>query len=332
MRFDPEIVGAAADAIKKAERILIISHKNPDGDTIGSALACYEMLQNMGKTPHFFCHDVVPESFYFLPNSESVIHEFASADYDLVIMLDCAASYMSGVHESHVELFGGNFPLINIDHHPSNENFGKWNIVDIEAASTTIILTEIFEFLEWKITPKVATCLLTGLYTDTGSLKHSNASAEVHRGAAKLLMKGGRLRDIVKYVFKNTPIATLKLWGRVLKRISRTPEEITISWISDQDFADTGTSTNDLTGVVDYLNSVPDAQFSLLLTEVNGKVKGSLRTLREDVDLTEIAGKLGGGGHKKASGFTVPGKLQLDTRFHIFNENQIFDDKALANS
>ena len=320
-----------AEAIQKARKIVLITHKNPDGDAVGSALAMYEILKNMQKEPTVFCVDPWPNSFYFLPNNEELVHAFDPNEFDLAIILDCGATYMSDIHETHEQIFYGRYPLINIDHHASNDDFGRWNLVDTEAASTTEILTDIFEYLGWKITPRVATCLLTGLYTDTGSLRHSNSNAKVHRIAGKLLRSGARLKDIIKYIFKNTPVNVMRLWGKVLKRISRTSENITMSHISDEDFTETGTTKADLTGVVDYLNSVPDANFSLLLTEIGGKVKGSLRTMRDDVDLTEIAGKFGGGGHKKASGFTLTGKLLLETRFKIVDEEgKEYEDEILS--
>lgn len=330
MRISEHIAEQVADQIHSARRIGLIMHRNPDGDTAGAALAMYEMLSTMGKIPEVFCADPVPESFYFLPNNETLIHHFEPDRYDLVMIFDCGAPHMSHLHETYPEIFNGQYPLVNVDHHPSNDGFGKWNLVDIHSASTTQILTHLFNYLNWKITPRIATCLMTGLYTDTGSLKHSNADAEVHRVAAYLLKKGARLRDIVRYIFQNKSIGTLKLWGRVLGRISQTPDQITISTVSEKDFAETGTERSDLEGVVDYLNAVPNAKFSLLLTELKDKVKGSLRTLRDDIDLTAVAGQLGGGGHKKASGFTVAGKLQLQTRFQIITEDQSYEDSALC--
>ncbi|MBI5414036.1 DHH family phosphoesterase [Candidatus Peregrinibacteria bacterium] len=329
MRLSENTGREFAKVIDSAQKIVLISHRNPDGDTIGAALAMYEMLLTRGKEPTFFCVDPLPEDFHFLPNSEFVLHKLDQNAYDLAIMMDAAAHYMSGIFESHPDLFFGKYPLVNIDHHMSNEGYGKWNLVDSESASTTIVLTHLFNFLGWKITPKIATCLMTGLYTDTGSLKHSNADAEVHRIAGELLRSGARLKDIVKYIFRTTKVSTLRLWGRVMKRITQTSDHITLSYVSEEDFSETEAKKSDLSGVVDYLNAVPDARFSLLLTETEGKVKGSLRTLREDVDLTEIAGKFGGGGHKKASGFTVTGKLRLQTRFVIESDEKKFEDSLL---
>ncbi len=330
MRIPEETIRNAAREIERAERIVLISHKNPDGDTTGAALAFYELLTLMGKSPVFYCIDPLPESFMFLPNSDMLVREFDENEFDLAIMFDVAAEHLSGIDKLKPDLFYGKYPLINIDHHPSNEGFGRWNLIDTESASVTLLLTHFFNFLGWRITPKMATCLLTGIYTDTGSLKHSNTNAEVHRVASQLLRSGARLKEIVKYIFKNTKVETLRLWGRVMKRISQTPDLITVSYVNDDDFRETETTPSDLTGAIDYLNAVPDAKFSLLLTEMNGKVKGSLRTMREDVDLTEIAGRVGGGGHKKASGFSMQGKVKMETRFTIESEGERFEDSLFV--
>ena len=267
-----------------------------------------------------YCTDPPPEDMFFLPNSESIIHNFSIDDFDLVISVDCGADYMTALTDIYPQLFGGKFPLINVDHHPSNDNFGKWNLVDTSSASTTQILTELFQFLDIEISYKMATALLTGIYTDTGSFQHSNTTPRELKNAAFLQKKGASIHKITKNIFHTNKISTLKLWGRVLDRAYKDEEGITISHVSDLDFIETGADISDLSGVINYLNSVPDAKFSMLLTEKDGKVKGSFRTMRDDVDLAKIASSFGGGGHVKAAGFTMPGKLKKEVRWKIVQE------------
>ena len=109
----------------------------------------------------------------------------------------------------------------------------------------------------------------------------------------------------------------MRLWGRVMRKINKTPEGIAMSVVKQKDFDDTGADYSEMTGVVDYINSVPGAQYSVILTEKGGKVKGSLRTLKEEVDVAKIASDFGGGGHTKAAGFTIPGKLQKEVRWKV---------------
>lgn len=307
-------------ALEEARNVLIIAHKNPDGDTTGAALALEEHLRSQNRQATVFAVDPFPENLLFLPNVDDLAHEFNLNDFDLAFCLDAGADYMTGLKESHPALFGGKFPLVNIDHHPTNDNFGKWNIVDDEAASTTLLLAELFQFLEIKVSHRMATCLLCGLYTDTGSFQHSNTDPRALRIAAFLLRQGAALKQIAKNIFRTNRVSAMQLWGRVLSRVYQDADGVTISHISDVDFAETDTDPADLSGVIDYLNAVPDAKFSMLLTEKDGKVKASFRTLRADIDVAKIAGYFGGGGHTKAAGFSLPGRLQQEVRWKIVQD------------
>ncbi len=307
--------------LNNSQKILLVAHKNPDGDTLGSVLGLNEVLTQRGKICQPVCYDKIPESLQFLPNSAKVKNEFVMTDYDAVIVCDSAAKHMTGFDESHPELFDGStgIPVINIDHHGSNEEHGIVNIVKTEAASTTVLITNILLQISWKITPKAATCFLTGIYTDTGSFMHSNTDPFTLKTAARLLEKGANLRIIRKEIFKTTKLSTLKLWGRVMQNMYKNEDGVTISVVTEDDFNETNAHYSELTGVIDYVNSVPNSNFSIILTERDGKVKGSLRTLKNDIDLNEIAGKFGGGGHKKAAGFAIPGRLQKEVKWTVVN-------------
>jgi phosphoesterase RecJ-like protein len=200
--------------------------------------------------------------------------------------------------------------------------FGAVNLVDADACSTTAVIWKMCDQLGWKISPDAATCLLNGLMTDTGSLQHSNSTPEAFRIAAKLLAAGAELDKIRKYVFRSTPVPTLKLWGEILNRIDIDDNKIVTSTVYERDFEKTGADPKDIAGAIDYLNMIPEATYSMLLTDMNGKVKGSIRTQNDDVDASAIAGNFGGGGHVKAAGFTVPGKLHIERRFKIISEQE----------
>ena len=320
MELNRNEILAAGKAINSAEKILLMSHKGPDGDTIGSTLAFYEYLSSIEKEVVPVCCDLIPEPFYFLPNIKAYEHEFNSNDYDLVIILDCGAHYMTNFHETHPELFDKSRPVINIDHHPSNDSFGTINIIQTQACSATRIVYEMFKILNWSINRNIATALLTGLFTDTGSFMHSNTKADTLRTAGDLLSKGGDLRSIRKYIFKTTPFSTLQLWGRVLKNIHINENGVTMTVLNQKDFDETEADYSELAGVIDYVNSVPGSDFSVMLTERDGTVKGSLRTLKNNIDVAEIANEFGGGGHKKAAGFTVPGHLEKEIRWKVVED------------
>jgi len=207
---------------------------------------------------------------------------------------------------------------VNIDHHASNDNFGTINMVDSQSASTTMILYKFLKYAGYEITPQSATALLTGIYNDTGSFMHQNTTPDTLKIASDLMNYGGRIVDVSRNLFKTTPVSTLKLWGKVLDNLKINKDGVAMSVITKSDFDECGAEIDELSGAVDFINCVPETKFTVLLHEdEKGNVKGSFRTRNEEVDLEEIASKFGGGGHKKAAGFTLPGKLQKETTWKI---------------
>ena len=294
-----------------AQRILIISHKNPDADSIGANLALREALENMGKQVTSTSVDPIPESCLFLRKAEAYVRDFNLAEFDLVITVDCGSHKLMAFHETMPDLLDRNkVKLINIDHHPSNDNFGNANIVMAQTPATCFILFLLLSYYGWSITPTMATCLLQGLYYDTGSFMHSNTSADSLRIAARLKALGADLERSVKEQFHTASIPKLRLWGRALSRATLNEKQAVVTAVTETDYREENAHPEDLMGLVNYLNHVPEAKFCMLLTEdFKGNIKGSLRTQNETMDLTALTGLFGGGGHKKAAGFTVPGHL-----------------------
>lgn len=302
-----------------ASNILVVSHRNPDGDTIGCALALKIALETQWhRSIELACADPIPDSFDYLPEIDSFVPDFNLEEYDLVIAVDVGAHYLLKFDETKPDLLKKDKPFINIDHHPSNDNFGTLNIVDADSASTSIIIFYLLEYLELQITPQIATCLLTGIYYDTGSFMHSNTTKEVYQVSSELIRRGADFRKIVKNLFHTTPVNQMHLWGKVLDRARINEESAIVSVVTEKDMKDCNATSEDLTGVIDYLNSVPETKFCMLLSEdMKGHVKGSFRTQNDRIDLSEIAAVFGGGGHKKAAGFSMPGKLQEKTTWDI---------------
>jgi len=320
MLLDKNELQSISRALKKADRILIISHKSPDGDTVGSALGLYHSFKAIGKIPTVACIDPTPPEFAFMPGVENYQQGVDHLNYDMIFIVDCGATHLTGLNEKFPELFDKSLEVVNIDHHPTNTFFGKYNLVVETAAAATMIVYQMLVDLNLPLNRQSATCLLTGLYTDTGSFMHSNTDPIAMRIGARLLAKGADLRSISKEIFNTTTISTMRLWGRVLKNTYQTPDEVTMSVVSKKDFEETGASYSQMTGVVDYVNSVPNSKYSVILTERDDIVKGSLRTLNDDVDVSAIASQYGGGGHVKASGFAVKGRLEKEVRWKVVEE------------
>lgn len=319
MPITADLASQAQKLLENANVVRCICHRNPDGDAIGSLLGMALLLEQVfpNKTVTLHCKDEVPEMFRFLPGAPRVQGPPDLKPGDAAVILDSAEPKLTEMHITHPQLFDKSMPVLNIDHHPTNPRFGTVNVVDPQAASASEIVVALADALGWQMTTDVATCLMTGVYTDTGGLVHSNTTAGVYRTVARLMRAGARHQLIVTAVFRTAKLSTLKLWGRVLEKISLTDEGGAISAVTEGDFRATGADASELTGAIDYVNAVPGMKFSLVLSERDGKVKGSLRTLRDDVDVAEMAGKFQGGGHKKAAGFAVTGKLQPEMRWKV---------------
>jgi bifunctional oligoribonuclease and PAP phosphatase NrnA len=238
------------------------------------------------------------------------------ANYDLIITVDTGDLVQIGTfYTDNKDLFD-NTPLLNIDHHASNGHFGTHNWLDFNVAATTQLLTPLIlkwdaESEEMIMDEDIATLLLVGIITDTGSFQHSNTSPEAFEVAATLLEHGARQQEMIKEIFKTKSLETLKLWGRVLSKISYLPEsKLVFSTVTLEDIADTGATLDDTGGIIDELMSnAPDAEVVMLLKEKEpGFIGGSLRAPGKIADVSEIAGMIGGGGHKKAAGFRIRDK------------------------
>jgi phosphoesterase RecJ-like protein len=321
MKIDQQISEDIYRTLESANNILIISHRNPDPDCLGSNLALRYILQQKGKNITSACIDEIPHNYKFFTELNHFFSEINPKDHDLFITLDCGSPDQAGLSTIHPELLKLETPLINIDHHPSNNNYGTINLVCDEAASTTTILYFLFKDWQIEITPYIATCLLFGLYYDTGSFMHQSTDEEVLQTASDLMSKGANHQLIIKNLFKSHSIEQLKVWGKALSNARITDNKVIVSGVMERDFEECNASSNDLSGLIDYLSSVNGTRFATVLShDIDDTIRGSLRTRRDDVNVSEIAKNFGGGGHKKASGFSMKGKLNKRTYWSITSD------------
>jgi bifunctional oligoribonuclease and PAP phosphatase NrnA len=312
----------AQEILRSGSRVVCICHRGPDGDAVGALCGMALLVERAfpDKVVFLQCVDAVPETFLFLPGALRVRGDYAYRAGDCAVILDCGEPKLTEMEATHPMLFDGSVPTLQLDHHPRNPRFGTVNFVEVEAASTCEIVAALADALGWEIGSDAATCLLAGVYTDTGGLLHSNTTAAVYRTVARLLRAGARRQEVVTAVFRTAKISTLKLWGRVLEKISLTEEGGAISAVTEGDFRASGAEYAALTGAIDYVNAIPGMRFSLILSEREGTVKGSLRTLRDDVDVSAMAARLSGGGHRKAAGFALPGRLKPEIRWKVVEQ------------
>lgn len=296
------------------DKVLIMIHENPDGDTLASASAMYLVLKKMGKNPNMVCKDKVPRPFRFLPAMDKIKEDFLFGDFDIMLTIDCGDIRRTGFDERLKDFAKKNRKtLINIDHHPKNDlhKIANLNLIDYSASSTSEIIWGLLQTMEVEIDKEIATAILTGLYTDTGGFKHSNTTEKTLEIASELLKHGARIKAITKNVSLNKTVPAMRLWGIALTRLHKHSKyKIVSSVITKQDLKKCGATYEDLAGVVNLINTIPDSKAAILFYEIDdGKIRASIRTENEKVDVSRLAKIFGGGGHKKASGFTVEGKL-----------------------
>lgn len=299
--------------IESSQKIFMTTHEHTDGDDLGSLLAMKIVLEKMGKELFCIVNGGVPHTLKFLPGSSEVTEEFQNREYDLVITFGCN----SLDRPNYPELKNLKSKILNFDHHPDNKMFGHVNVVDVSTAAVAELVYYFFKSNPEVIIDKdIATCLLTGIFTDTGGFKHSNTSSRVYEVAADLLKKGARIDKISQETFGNKRPQTLRAWAKALENARFDPEkQMVFSVMTGEDMREVQADDEDLTGFVEVLNHMPQAKFALMLRQDGDVVKGSLRSdPHKKTDVSEIAKTFGGGGHKYASGFKVKGKLTRDEK------------------
>jgi phosphoesterase RecJ-like protein len=300
----------AVSVVNDAQTFCVVAHRNPDGDALGSALAVMHLLQEHGKDATVSWPDPFEDSrdrYSFLPGINSAVPSSSVGKYDVVITCDCASLQRMGELR---EVFGNTAEQIVIDHHVSNEGFGTVNLIDVEAASTTVVVREFAHALGWPLTRDIAYCIYTGLITDTGRFQYANTNADVFALAHELAQFGIPIAELSRELFEQDRFAVIQLMAKVIER-TQFDSELSFVWsyITDADLAEYGTKKTELEGFIELLRRTKEAEVSCLLRDYDGSIEGSLRAI-EHVDVSAIAKSLGGGGHKLAAGFSSDQPMQ----------------------
>ena len=304
-------------AIQQAQKVLVLSPGNVDGDCLGANVVFHDVLQKQGKITEHVCFRTLPEKYHFYPFVDRVLERPTRKDFDLVIVTDTAEKHLLGLPEEFSFLADGSIPLVNIDHHVSNSNWGTINVVE-HACSASYMTFELLLEMGVQMTSSYATALLAGIYFDTGGLMHNNTTADVFAAASKLFAYDPDLPAITNAFFKKTSVPKLRLWGRVFDKAQLTEDGVLMAAVTPKDFETCQANKDDLDGAVEFLNYVPEKKFSFLMYDTGeGKVKGSFRTQDPQVDVNAVAQQFGGGGHKMAAGFMVPGAIEEQVRWKI---------------
>src|SRR3954466_2218818 len=304
----------AAAELRDRDRFLLTAHGGPDGDALGSLLGLHQVLTQLGKDSVMFMaakEFPLPIEYRFLP-LEEVFHEAPADMADrTIVFLDCG-----NIDRMPVDFLtdGDNF-RINVDHHHDNTRFGDANLVDTSASSTAEIVYQLAVMLGGRITPEIASALYVGLVTDTGKFMYENTDAGTHRIAADLIEAGVQVDDTYRRLYEHVPIEKLRLVARALEGIERhCDDRLVLTYVTVGDYEASGAGEEMTEGIIDHLRSVEGAKVAALIRDqgTRGRAarKVSLRSSGGDIDVSAIARRNGGGGHKRAAGFSTDLELE----------------------
>ncbi len=298
--------------LEKAERILLVADGKPDGDSIGSTAAMALWLKQEKKQVRTFCALSIPSPLSYVneahdfTNDPAIFHE----PFDLVITFDAGDLRHCGIEQLLPQIPSA-FQLVVFDHHATNTRYGQVNAVWTDACSTAELVYQFFIHEQIPIDSGMATSLLTGILYDTSSFSNAATTSSGMEAAAHLCALGARHPEILRRLVKNKSVPGLRLWGLALARLQKhTKLDLTWTYFLQEDLHGEGKDEEALEGVSNFLNAVCGGSDTfLVLREMrDGTIRGSLRSVGRDI--SQVAKLFGGGGHKKAAGFTVRGRLR----------------------
>ena len=298
-----EVTGAIRERLQTAKNIVIASHVRPDGDAIGSLLGLGLALRDAGKSVQMVLVDGVPGSFKYLEGSELIVKE-PVGEHDTFITVDCADFKRVG---KFFENFGQ--PDINIDHHKTNERFGKLNLIEAEEVATAAILTNHLPEWGYEITQPIAAALLAGIITDTLGFRTANTTPESLRQCATLMETGVDMPAIYMRSLVKKSFVAAKYWGAGLSSMEH-KDGIVWGTLTLEDRKRTGYGGNDDADLINMISAIDGNKIGMIFVEQSDNhVKISWRALEPGVDVSQVAKHFKGGGHAAAAGADIPGAL-----------------------
>jgi phosphoesterase RecJ-like protein len=302
------------DLIRANQRFLVVSHENPDCDALGSTIVMALVLREMGKDVVMYNKDGVPEHLRFLPEYSGVVDSLdrVTDDVEVVMLLDCADISRPG--EEFRNLISKNdFTLAFVDHHASNGASSEYSLIDEEASSTGVILYRMIKRIGASITPEIAECLFSTIVGDTGSFRYSNTCSETFTIAAELVDRGADPEKISRYIYDNEPLRKVMLRTLAMNTLE-VAGKIAFLHVSSEMLEQTGTEKEHTEGIVSMARSIEGIEVAVFLRQDSAlDWKVSLRS-KQYVDVARIAGRYGGGGHRRAAGCVISAPLDTVKR------------------
>lgn len=300
-------LSAVLDVVRKGRRFAVCSHARPDGDAVGSMLACGAMLAQLGKHADLYSADPVPRIYRWLPGAETIRHsQQVAGEYDAVILLEC-----DGVQRSRLAGLEGRL-LINIDHHATGRAFADVNWIENDACAVAEMVCKLAGAAGVEVLPAMATCLYSALLTDTGSFCYEGTDVHAFELARTLVACGADPARIAREVYFSNPLSKMLVLGAALSNLHR-EGRLAWLWVTHADMQRTGAAEEDCEGIVNYAIGIAGVEGAVLLRELpDGRARLSLRS-KGNLDVARIAAGFGGGGHRHAGGCTLDGPLAVST-------------------
>ena len=303
-------VKSISKAIEKFDKFLISAHINPEGDAIGSELALASLLRRLGKKVIILNESPVPHTLRFMKGADSILKEAPrNLDFDAAIVLDCPGMSRLGNVLPHVP---DDKIVFNIDHHVSNEDFGKYNWVDADTSSTGEMIFELFKAFKLEITYDEAVAMYVAIMTDTGSFRYTNTSSVTHAITSELIEIGVRPYEIYSKIYETTTMQDTNLLAEVLQTLKVTDDgKVSWLWVTKEMLKKTKASLEGTENIVNFARAIEGTEIAMLFRETGtgGRLKVSFRS-KGRVDVNKLAGFFDGGGHATASGCTIFGKME----------------------
>jgi len=331
---EQEKLKLAYQKIKNADHVLVVGHNFPDPDALASMGAILELLDSLKIKSLAYAQNKPADVYDFIPHSSSVSGSLLEnlLDFSVIIILDCGSLARTGLQEeiNKILLLKERPFIIEFDHHEEQDKFADLEIRLPKKASTTEVIYDFFMANSLPINKTVANCILIGLMSDTGHFLHANASYDALAISSKMLLKGASINKIGNKIKGSSSLATLKVWGRALEKLkfnSKTGFAYTAlkreelkELLSPTERGAAADVFGDIASFISYLSGV---KVALFLREEEDRVKGSLRTNSDEIDVALLARKFGGGGHQRAAGFSIDGSLQETKTGWTINKRKI---------
>ncbi len=293
--------------MKESNSFIILTHDNPDGDAIGSALAVATLLKELGKTNIDVVAKEYPANFKGLPNSSMIKSEGQDINYDMTIVVDCPN--INRVHEDYHHYIEEAVTVAQFDHHLNNSMFGDYNVVNSAAPACAQILVSSLQYLNVEMSKDVATCLIAGIITDTGGFRFNSVTAETFEFAAWCLTRGVNIYQIYKDVMMTKTKAQFEAEKLAVDRIEFFHDgKITFTYFTKADEEKLNIQSGELDGIVDIGRNIEGVEVAIFVREKSNGFKASFRS--NSIDIAEICMLFGGGGHKFAAGCTIDAPLE----------------------